>query len=60
MQCKHLGQWLGSAHSAGQGLLYHILTRTEHIHVRSSAAPLSEDDNNSEEICNMKDKFSLA
>ena len=60
MLCKHLGRWLGPAHSAGQGLLYHILTTSGYVHVRSSAAPLSEDDNNNEEICNMKDNSPLA
>ena len=39
---QRLGRWLGPAHSAGQGMAFHVLTSAGNVMTRSTVASLSQ------------------
>ena len=39
---QRLGRWLGPAHSAGQGMAFHVLTNTGNVMTRSTVVSLSQ------------------
>jgi hypothetical protein len=52
-----IGRWLGPAHSAGQGLAYHILTQDGKVVTRSTVSKISPNEKSSPEITTRQEEF---